>query len=136
MILPAITAYLEAQGLVIHDQTIFESDFPDYNETADRSFYDVCTRLTGPEAPSLASPLDYIGLQVLVRAEQQSVGTAKAWAIYSELHGLHNMTLSGFKFLLIKANHPPVHLGVDKDHLHRFDCNYTCMVENPTKWRS
>jgi hypothetical protein len=135
-ILAEITTYLEAQTIVSRGTNAFEGYEPDYAATSDLSYWDVCVYKGAAGQPSLASGLDYSRVKIVARAEKHDVAYAKAYEIFSYLHGLNNMVLSERRYVLIKAIQDPTDVGSDVPGLFQYVCNYECMVENNTVWRS
>lgn len=137
MLVSEITTYLATQGVAVRGASMFEAYFPDYVNSGNLTFWDVAVfKPPGGGPPGLEAPLDYPRFQVIVRAEDYNTAASKCQLIFSKLHGLYNTVLSGRRYLLIKAVHDPAHLGLDEENLHRFVCNFECITENPTDWRS
>jgi len=96
--LPGIKSYLERQGI---DGAIRLGSMPDQPDNCIALF-----EYAG-SPPDLHWPGEYPGLQVRVRNTGYAAGRAKIGEIMKELHGVHETTLSGTRYLLIKARGSP-----------------------------
>lgn len=109
-----IAVYLASAGVGVYpgtgnpsNRTIYVAELPDVP--------DAVIALDGnpgkPKDPK--TDLQYPGLHIEVRASTYSAAQTKAEAIDAALHGMHDMTLNGHKFVLIQALDVPRKLYID-----------------------
>lgn len=116
-----IATYLEAQGVT----NIRLGIMPDQP--------DACVALYeyAGSPPALHWPGEYPGLQVRVRSEPYDYpgGMSTARMIMQHLHGLHEQTLGGTRYLLIKARGNPELLKRDASNRVEFVINFDVIRE-------
>lgn len=94
---------------------------------------------TGGDEADSGLPYDSTAVQVLVRGTKDARVAIDLWyAIYSQLHGLSNVTLPNGDYLVaaIVIQSSPVRIGPDENGRHRYSMNLRCEVINPTEHRS
>lgn len=79
--------------------------------------------------PDLHWAGEYPGLQVRVRNKSYAAGRAKIGEIVKELHGLHEQTLSGTRYLLIRARGSPEVLKRDGNNRVELFINFEIIKE-------
>lgn len=108
---------------------LFAIPFPEAT-TSDQA---VCLIEYPGEAPehaagaSLSAPLyERPRFQVIVRDATSAAAACRALAesIYVALDGLSDTTLSGTRYLQVRAIQSPFYLSMDGQNRHRFVCNY------------
>ncbi|MEU8721512.1 minor capsid protein [Streptomyces antimycoticus] len=84
------------------------------------------------------NPVDTVRLQVRTRGgPDPRPSRARAWAIYSELHGLAGIELpDGTWLILAAARGTPAPMGPDSSGRHEHVVNFDLDVSAPTKHRS
>lgn len=80
--------------------------------------------------PDLHWAGEYPGLQVRVRNKSYAAARAKIGEVMTALHGLHEQTLSGTRYLLIKARGSPEVLKRDASNRVEFFVNFEIMKES------
>ena len=72
---------------------------------------------------------EYPGLQVRVRNKSYAAGRTKIGEVAKKLHGLHEQTLSGTRYLLIKARGSPEVLKRDNNNRVELFVNFEIIKE-------
>ncbi|HHV02966.1 MAG TPA: hypothetical protein GXX64_03500 [Bacteroidales bacterium] len=72
---------------------------------------------------------EYPGLQVRVRNKSYAAGRAKIAEVVTELHGAHELTLNGTRYLLIKARGSPEVLKRDASNRVELFVNFEIIKE-------
>ena len=101
MILDDMGTYLQAQGVGTLGVDMYLGLMPDQPDNCIALF-----EYAG-SPPDLHWNGEYPGLQVRVRHKSYSQGRAKIGQIVGLLHGLHETTLGGTRYLLLKARGSP-----------------------------
>lgn len=130
-----ITEYLQSRGVITPGSDFWETYFPDYQK-GDPGFYQIAIFNPPGGTPELGNSVDRPRFQLMVRAEDPDLAQEKCQIIFSELHGLNNITLGTHHYLLVKAIQTPGSIGKDDEGLEMVGCNFECLVENPTLLRS
>lgn len=73
---------------------------------------------------------EYPGLQVRVRNTSYAAARTKIGEVAKKLHGLHEQTLSGTRYLLIKARGGPEVLKRDNNNRVEFFVNFEIIKES------
>ncbi len=73
---------------------------------------------------------EYPGLQVRVRNKSYAAGRAKIKEVVTELHGAHELTLNGTRYLLIKARGSPEVLKRDNNNRVELFVNFEIIKES------
>ena len=73
---------------------------------------------------------EYPGLQVRVRNKSYAAGRAKIKEVVTELHGVHELTLNGTRYLLIKARGSPEVLKRDNNNRVELFVNFEIIKES------
>ena len=118
--LPGIKSYLEQQGIT---GDIRLGSMPDQPDNCIALF-----EYAG-SPPDLHWPGEYPGLQVRVRDTDYPAGRVRIEEVIQALHGLHEQTLDGVRYLLIKARHSPEVLKRDASDRIEFFVNFDVMKE-------
>ena len=79
--------------------------------------------------PDLHWEGEYPGLQVRVRNKSYAAGRAKIEEVVTELHGAHELTLNGTRYLLIKARGSPEVLKRDNNNRVELFVNFEIIKE-------
>jgi hypothetical protein len=79
--------------------------------------------------PDLHWAGEYPGLQVRVRNKSYAAGRAKIEEVVAELHGAHELTLNGTRYLLIKARGSPEVLKRDNNNRVELFVNFEIIKE-------
>ena len=79
--------------------------------------------------PDLHWAGEYPGLQVRVRNKSYAAGRAKIEEVVTELHGAHELTLNGTRYLLIKARGSPEVLKRDNNNRVELFVNFEIIKE-------
>ena len=79
--------------------------------------------------PDLHWPGEYPGLQVRVRDKSYAAARSKIREVMAALHGLHEQTLSGTRYLLIKARGSPEILKRDASNRIELVLNFEIIKE-------
>jgi hypothetical protein len=119
-----IGGYLQAQGAGTLGADIFLGLMPDQPDNCVALF-----EYTG-SPPDLHWNGEYPGLQVRVRNKSYGSGRAKIGQVIRELHGLHETTLSGTRYLLIKARGTPEVLKRDANNRIELFVNFEIIKES------
>lgn len=122
--LSEIGAYLATQNVGTVGTDIFLGLMPDQPDNCIALF-----EYAG-SPPDLHWNGEYPGLQVRVRNKSYSAGRAKIGEVMTALHGLHEQTLSGTRYLLIKARGSPEILKRDASNRVEFFVNFEIMKES------
>lgn len=80
--------------------------------------------------PDLHWPGEYPGLQVRVRNKSYAAARTKIGEVMDKLHGLHEQTLSGTRYLLIKARGSPEILKRDNNNRVELFVNFEIIKES------
>lgn len=136
-VLDGIARLLDAQGLATYRPTgpggdLFVEDMPPAPDAA------VGLWLYGGEAPDTRNAYDTPRLQVRVRGTADPrVSRARAWAIYSALHGLAGAALpDGTWLILAAARGTPGPMGRDSSGRHEHVVNFDLDISAPTNHRT
>jgi len=105
-----IGTYLQAQGVGTVETDIFLGLMPDQPDNCIALF-----EYAG-SPPDLHWNGEYPGLQVRVRNKSYAAARTKIGEVINKLHGLHEQTLSGTRYLLIKARGSPEVLKRDNNN--------------------
>jgi hypothetical protein len=126
-----IATYISTSTLGLTAGTnVFAIPFPESTAVADRA---VCVIEYPGEAPehaagaSLSAPLyERPRFQVVVRDATSAAQACRdlAESVYRLLDGLADTTLSGTRYMQVRALQSPFYLSIDGQHRHRFVCNY------------
>ena len=121
--LKEIGTYLQAQGIGTLGADIFLGLMPDQP--------DDCVALFeyAGSPPDLHWNGEYPGLQVRVRNKSYAAGRAKIEEVVKELHGAHELTLNGTRYLLIKARGSPEVLKRDNNNRVELFVNFEIIKE-------
>ncbi len=116
--------YLQAQGIGTLGTNIFLGLMPD--EPAN------CIALFeyAGSPPDLHWNGEYPGLQVRVRNKSYAAARTKIGEVMEKLHGLHEQTLSGTRYLLIKARGSPEVLKRDNNNRVELFVNFEIIKES------
>ena len=121
--LTEIGAYLATQDIGTVGTDIFLGLMPDQPDNCIALF-----EYAG-SPPDLHWNGEYPGLQVRVRNKSYAAARAKIGEIAKELHGLHEQTLSGTRYLLIKARGSPEILKRDASNRIELVLNFEIIKE-------
>lgn len=108
--LDAVGSYLQAQSIGTVGTDIFLGLIPDQPDNCIALF-----EYAG-SPPDLHWNGEYPGLQVRVRNKSYAAARSKIGEAMQKLHGLHEQTLSGTRYLLIKARGSPEILKRDTNN--------------------
>jgi hypothetical protein len=136
-LLDGLARLLDAAGHVTYDPDgtsgdLFIEDMPPTPDAA------VALWLYDGPAPDARNAYDTPRLQVRVRGgPDPRPSRARAWAIYSELHGLAGVELADGTWLtLAAARGTPAPMGRDSSGRHEHVVNFDLDVSAPTKHRT
>ena len=121
--LKEIGAYLATQNVGTVGTDIFLGQMPDQPDNCIALF-----EYAG-SPPDLHWAGEYPGLQVRVRNKSYAAGRTKIGQIRNLLHGLHNTSLSGTRYLLIKARGSPEILKRDANGRIEWFINFEIIKE-------
>ena len=116
--------YLQAQGIGTLGTNIFLGLMPDEPDNCVALF-----EYAG-SPPDLHWSGEYPGLQVRVRNKSYAAGRTKIGEVAKKLHGLHEQTLSGTRYLLIKARGSPEVLKRDNNNRVELFVNFEIIKES------
>lgn len=122
--LSEIGAYLATQNVGTVGTDIFLGLLPDQPDNCIALF-----EYAG-SPPDLHWNGEYPGLQVRVRNTSYAAARTKIGEIMTALHGLHEQTLSGTRYLLIKARGSPEILKRDANNRVELVVNFEVMKES------
>ena len=123
MMLKEIGTYLQTQGIGTLGADIFLGLMPDQPDNCIALF----EYAGGP--PDLHWAGEYPGLQVRVRNKGYAAARTKIGEVMDELHGLHEQTLHGTRYLLIKARGSPEVLKRDNNNRVELFVNFEIIKE-------
>jgi len=115
--------YLQAQGIGTLGTNIFLGMIPDEPDNCIALF-----EYAG-SPPDLHWNGEYPGLQVRVRNKSYAAARTKIGEVINKLHGLHEQTLSGTRYLLIKARGSPEVLKRDNNNRVELFVNFEIIKE-------
>jgi len=124
VMLNEIGTYLQSQGIGNLGSDIFLGLMPDQPDNCIALF-----EYAG-SPPDLHWNGEYPGLQVRVRNKSYGAGRAKIGQVKRELHGLHETTLNGTRYLLIKARGSPEVLKRDAGNRVEWFLNFEIIKES------
>ena len=118
-----ISTYLKNQGVGTPGTDMFLGLMPDQP--------DDCVALFeyAGSPPDLHWNGEYPGLQVRVRNKSYAAARTKIGEVMEKLHGLHEQTLSGTRYLLIKARGSPEVLKRDANNRVELFVNFEIIKE-------
>jgi hypothetical protein len=122
-VLREIGAYLQSQGIGTLEANLFLGLMPDQPDNCIALF-----EYAG-SPPDLHWPGEYPGLQVRVRNKSYAAARTKIGEAMTALHGLHEQTLSGTRYLLIKARGSPEVLKRDNNNRVELFVNFEIIKE-------
>lgn len=139
MMLDEIAAYLEAQGLGVVKTTGNAPTWPIYKagtSPAD-NVDEVIIVAEGPGADPIDTMGNVVGavvaevcsLVVQTRSLSYPIARTKAQAIWSKLHKLGEIQLTGVRYLLVMARQSPFPMGRDDKTRWLVGCNYEVTKE-------
>jgi hypothetical protein len=122
-VLCEIGTYLKNQGVGTPGTDMFLGLMPDQP--------DDCVALFeyAGSPPDLHWNGEYPGLQVRVRNKSYAAARTKIGEVMEKLHGLHEQTLSGTRYLLIKARGSPEVLKRDNNNRVELFVNFEIIKE-------
>ena len=123
MMLKEISTYLQSQGIGTLGANLFLGLMPDQPDNCIALF-----EYAG-SPPDLHWNGEYPGLQVRVRNKSYAAGRAKIEEVVTELHGAHELTLNGTRYLLIKARGSPEVLKRDNNNRVELFVNFEIIKE-------
>ena len=115
--------YLQVQGIGTLGTNIFLGMVPDRPDNCIVLF-----EYAG-SPPDLYWNGEYPGLQVRVRNKSYAAARTKIGEVMAALHGLHEQTLSGTRYLLIKARGSPEVLKRDNNNRVELFVNFEIIKE-------
>ena len=115
--------YLQVQGIGTLGTNIFLGLMPDQPDNCVALF-----EYAG-SPPDLHWEGEYPGLQVRVRNKGYAAARTKIGEVMKKLHGLHEKTLSGTRYLLIKARGSPEVLKRDANNRVELFVNFEIIKE-------
>jgi hypothetical protein len=118
-----IGTYLQSQGIGTLGADLFLGLMPDQPDNCIALF-----QYAG-SPPDLHWPGEYPGLQVRVRNKSYVAARTKIGEAMTALHGLHEQTLSGTRYLLIKARGSPEILKRDNNNRVELFVNFEIIKE-------
>ena len=121
--LTEIGAYLATQNVGTVGTDIFLGLMPDQPDNCIALF-----EYAG-SPPDLHWNGEYPGLQVRVRNKSYAAARTKIGEVMEKLHGLHEQTLSGTRYLLIKARGSPEILKRDNNNRVELFVNFEIIKE-------
>ena len=116
--------YLQVQGIGTLGTNIFLGLMPDQPDNCVALF-----EYAG-SPPDLHWEGEYPGLQVRVRNKGYAAARTKIGEVMEKLHGLHEQTLSGTRYLLIKARGSPEVLKRDNNNRVELFVNFEIIKES------
>ena len=119
-----ISTYLKNQGVGTPGTDMFLGLMPDRPDNCIALF-----EYAG-SPPDLHWNGEYPGLQVRVRNKSYAAARTKIGEVMEKLHGLHEQTLSGTRYLLIKARGSPEVLKRDNNNRVELFVNFEIMKES------
>jgi len=122
-VLREIGAYLATKSIGTVGTDIFLGLMPDQPDNCIALF-----EYAG-SPPDLHWAGEYPGLQVRVRNKSYAAGRAKIEEVVKELHGAHELTLNGTRYLLIKARGSPEVLKRDNNNRVELFVNFEIIKE-------
>ena len=122
--LTEIGAYLATQNVGTVGTDIFLGLMPDQPDNCIALF-----EYAG-SPPDLHWNGEYPGLQVRVRNKSYAAARTKIGEVINKLHGLHEKTLSGTRYLLIKARGSPEVLKRDNNNRVELFVNFEIIKES------
>ena len=122
--LAEIGAYLAQKSIGTVGTDIFLGQMPDQPDSCIVLF-----EYAG-SPPDLHWNGEYPGLQVRVRNKSYAAGRAKIKEVVTELHGVHELTLNGTRYLLIKARGSPEVLKRDNNNRVELFVNFEIIKES------
>jgi len=122
-VLAEIGAYLATKNVGAVGTDIFLGLMPDQPDNCIALF-----EYAG-SPPDLHWPGEYPGLQVRVRDKSYAAARSKIREVMAALHGLHEQTLSGTRYLLIKARGSPEILKRDASNRIELVLNFEIIKE-------
>ena len=135
-----LAQYLDSVNVVEYSESAggnaFIDDMPQVPESAGVT---VGFFHTGGYEADTKHPYDTPVIQVLIRGTKDARDALTLWqSIYSQLHGLRNVTLPNGIYLVdaIVIQSAPIRVGPDENGRHRYSMNLRCEVLNPTQYRS
>jgi len=122
-VLKEIGTYLQSQGIGTLGTDLFLGLMPDQPDN--------CIALFEYAGAPLALHWngEYPGLQVRVRGTSYAAARTKIGEVAKKLHGLHEQTLSGTRYLLIKARGSPEVLKRDANNRVELFVNFEIIKE-------
>lgn len=123
MMLNEIGTYLQSQGTGTLGTDLFLGLMPDQPDNCIALF-----EYAG-SPPDLHWNGEYPGLQVRVRNKSYAMARSKIGEVMEKLHGLHGQTLSGTRYLLIKARGSPEVLKRDNNNRVELFVNFEIIKE-------
>ena len=124
VMLKEIGTYLQTQGIGTLGANLFLGLMPDQPDNCIALF-----EYAG-SPPDLHWNGEYPGLQVRVRNKSYAAGRAKIEEVVTELHGAHELTLNGTRYLLIKARGNPEVLKRDNNNRVELFVNFEIIKES------
>jgi hypothetical protein len=118
-----IGTYLQSQGTGTLGADLFLGLMPDQPDNCITLF-----EYAG-SPPDLHWAGEYPGLQVRVRNTSYAAGREKIEEVVTELHGAHELTLNGTRYLLIKARGSPEVLKRDANNRVELFVNFEIIKE-------
>ena len=115
--------YLQVQGIGTLGTNIFLGMIPDKPDNCIALF-----EYAG-SPPDLHWNGEYPGLQVRVRNKSYAAARTKIGEVMAALHGLHEQTLSGTRYLLIRARGSPEILKRDNNNRVELFVNFEIIKE-------
>ena len=122
--LKEIGTYLQSQGIGTLGTDLFLGLMPDQPDNCIALF-----QYAG-SPPDLHWNGEYPGLQVRVRNKCYADARTKIGEVAKKLHGLHEQTLSGIRYLLIKARGSPEVLKRDNNNRVELFVNFEIIKES------
>jgi hypothetical protein len=122
-VLADISTYLKNQSIGTPGTDMFLSQMPDQPDNCIALF-----EYAG-SPPDLHWAGEYPGLQVRVRNKSYAAARSKIGEVIEKLHGLHEQTLSGTRYLLIKARGSPEVLKRDNNNRIELFVNFEIIKE-------
>jgi len=123
-VLKEIGTYLQSQGIGTLGADLFLGLMPDQPDNCIALF-----EYAG-SPPDLHWNGEYPGLQVRVRNKSYAAARAKIVEVAKKLHGLHEQTLSGTRYLLVKARGSPEVLKRDANNRVELFVNFEIIKES------
>ena len=119
-----ISTYLKNQSIGTPGTDMFLGQMPDQPDNCIALF-----EYAG-SPPDLHWNGEYPGLQVRVRNKSYAAARTKIGEVMEKLHGLHEQTLSGTRYLLIKARGSPEVLKRDNNNRVELFVNFEIIKES------